>query len=159
MVCNYRVGSSFPPCSIACFDEYENQIPFTSVPSLEVELKASDGFQVIIDNDKIEASLIDGILKVEVFNYYYYSSTDVMTMFLLLRAFTYVDYFKLMQNILIETDGLNQIRPGYNAILEIRSKDEPFSVTGACKGKLNGLILYRNSLHLSVLQKIVARHT
>lgn len=49
MVCLYRVGSSLPPCYIACFDEYENQIAFTSVPTLEVELNASPGFQIKID--------------------------------------------------------------------------------------------------------------
>lgn len=85
MACIYRVGSSFPPCYIACFDEYENQIPFTSVPSLEVELKASSGFHAIIDNDKIDANRIDGILKVEVFKYFHYLSINVMTTFLLLR--------------------------------------------------------------------------
>ncbi|EFH50441.1 hypothetical protein ARALYDRAFT_351449 [Arabidopsis lyrata subsp. lyrata] len=46
---NVQVGSSLPPCSIACFDEYENQIAFTSVPTLEVELNASPGFQIKID--------------------------------------------------------------------------------------------------------------
>ncbi|XP_023635760.1 uncharacterized protein LOC17884597 [Capsella rubella] len=95
-----QVGSSLPPCSIACFDEYGNQIPFTSVPSLEVELKASPGIQRKID--MIEANLIDdGILEVE--------------------------------NILIETDWLDQIRPGYEATLEICSRDEPFFVSVACK--------------------------
>ena len=61
------MGSSLPPCFIACFDDYENQIAFASVPSLEVELKASPGFQIKID--MMEANLVDpGILKVEVFN-------------------------------------------------------------------------------------------
>ncbi|ESQ31967.1 hypothetical protein EUTSA_v10003513mg [Eutrema salsugineum] len=97
---NVRVGSSLPPCSIACLDEYENHIPFTCVPSLEVKLKASQGFEVPIE--KIDASLIDrGILKVK--------------------------------NMLVETDGLDQIRPDYKATLEICSKDEPFSVSVACK--------------------------
>lgn len=63
------MGSSLPPCSIACFDEYENQIPFASVPSLEVELKASHGLLTKID--MIEASLIDhGILNVEVLKFF-----------------------------------------------------------------------------------------
>ncbi|XP_019083924.1 PREDICTED: uncharacterized protein LOC104706733 isoform X4 [Camelina sativa] len=97
---NVQVGSSLPPCSIACFDEYENQIPFTSVPTLEVELKASPGFERKID--MIEANLVDdGILKVE--------------------------------NMLVETDSLDQIRPDYDATLKICSKDEPFSVSVACK--------------------------
>ncbi|XP_019097222.1 PREDICTED: uncharacterized protein LOC104770816 isoform X1 [Camelina sativa] len=99
---NVQVGSSLPPCSIACFDEYENQIPFTSVPTLEVELKASPGFERKIE--MIEANLVDdGILKVE--------------------------------NMLVETNGLDQIRPDYDATLMICSKDEPFSVSVACKIK------------------------
>ncbi|KAG7551735.1 hypothetical protein ISN45_Aa06g023820 [Arabidopsis thaliana x Arabidopsis arenosa] len=97
---NVQVGSSLPPCSIACFDEYENQIAFTSVPTLEVELKASPGFQIKID--MIEANLVDhGLLKVE--------------------------------NMLVETDKLDNIRPDYEATLEICSKDEPFSISVACK--------------------------
>lgn len=55
---NVRVGSCLGPLRIACFDEYENQIQFTSVPSLEVELKANPGFQLKIDD--FEANLIDG---------------------------------------------------------------------------------------------------
>ena len=51
-----------------------------------------------------------------------------------------------MQNMLVETDGLDDIRPDYEATLAICSKDEPFSVSVACKGKANALILYSNSL-------------
>lgn len=54
----YRVGSCLKPFGIACFDEYDNQIKFTSVPTLEVELKANSGFQLKIDD--FEANLIDG---------------------------------------------------------------------------------------------------
>ncbi|KAL0658761.1 hypothetical protein Bca4012_079346 [Brassica carinata] len=56
--CNVRVGSCLGPLRIACFDEYENQIRFTSVPSLEVELKANAGFDLKIDD--FETNLIDG---------------------------------------------------------------------------------------------------
>ncbi|KAJ0248647.1 hypothetical protein HA466_0157180 [Hirschfeldia incana] len=93
---NVRVGSSLPPLSIYCYDEYRNPIPFTSVPSLEVKLKASPGFEVPIY--KIEANLIDwGVLE--------------------------------LKNMLVETDRLDQIRPDYNATLEICSKDDPFSTS------------------------------
>ncbi|ANM68491.1 gamma-irradiation and mitomycin c induced 1 [Arabidopsis thaliana] len=99
--CNVRVGSSLPPFRIACFDKYKNKIPFTSVPSLEVELEASPGFLIKID--KLETNLInDGlILKIE--------------------------------NMLVETDELDQIRPNYEATLEIRAMDNPFSVSVPCK--------------------------
>ncbi|CAF2016215.1 unnamed protein product [Brassica oleracea var. botrytis] len=96
---NVRVGSSLPPLSIYCLDEYENQIPFTSVPSLEVRLKASPEFEVPVY--MIEANLTDsGILK--------------------------------LKNMVVETDALDDIRPDYEATLEICSKDEPFSVSVAC---------------------------
>lgn len=64
-----------------------------------------------------------------------------------------------MQNMLVETDKLDNIRPDYEATLEICSKDEPFSVSVACKGKPTALILYRNSFYMSVLQKLVVRYT
>jgi len=41
-----------------------------------------------------------------------------------------------MQNMLVETDELDQIRPNYEATLEIRAMDNPFSVSVPCKGKL-----------------------
>ncbi|KAF2534407.1 hypothetical protein F2Q70_00032420 [Brassica cretica] len=97
------VGSSLPPLSIYCLDEYENQIPFTSVPSLEVRLKASPEFEVPVY--MIEANLTDsGILK--------------------------------LKNMVVETDALDDIRPDYEATLEICSKDEPFSVSVACIGNV-----------------------
>ncbi|CAH2044294.1 unnamed protein product [Thlaspi arvense] len=101
LLCNVRVGSSLPPFRIACFDEYENQILFTSIPSLEVELKANPGFELKIDN--IEANLI--------------KKSSIL----------------IIENILVETDELDQIRPNYDATLEIRAIDKPFSVLVACK--------------------------
>ncbi|CAH8342528.1 unnamed protein product [Eruca vesicaria subsp. sativa] len=99
---NVSVGSCLPPLSITCLDEHENQIPFTSVPSLHVKLKASPGFEVPVY--KIEAKLIDhGVLT--------------------------------LKNMLVKTDELDSIRPGYKATLEICSKDEPFSVSVACNVK------------------------
>ncbi|WZZ01082.1 hypothetical protein YC2023_073410 [Brassica napus] len=95
---NVRVGSSLPPLSIYCLDEYENQIPFSSVPSLEVRLKASPEFEVPVY--KIEANLDRGILK--------------------------------LMNMLVQTDALDDIRPDYEATLEICSRDEPFSVSVDC---------------------------
>lgn len=42
----------------------------------------------------------------------------------------------LMQEMLVETDGLDKISPNYDATLEIRAQDKPLSVTIACKRKL-----------------------
>ncbi|EOA19247.1 hypothetical protein CARUB_v10000030mg [Capsella rubella] len=99
--CNVQVGSSLPPFCITCFDEYKNQILFTSVPSLEIELEANPRFLLKID--KIEAKLINSgsILKIE--------------------------------NMLVETEELDQIRPNYEATLQIRAMGKPFSVSVACK--------------------------
>lgn len=50
-----------------------------------------------------------------------------------------------MQNMVVETDALDDIRPDYEATLEICSKDEPFSVSVACIGKPCALnFFYRN---------------
>ncbi|CAA7023350.1 unnamed protein product [Microthlaspi erraticum] len=38
-----------------------------------------------------------------------------------------------IENMLVETGGLDQIRPNYEATLEIRAKDKPFSVSVDCK--------------------------
>ncbi|VVB17361.1 unnamed protein product [Arabis nemorensis] len=38
-----------------------------------------------------------------------------------------------VENMLVETDELDQIRPNYEATLEIHAKDKPFSVSVACK--------------------------
>ncbi|KAG5394332.1 hypothetical protein IGI04_024295, partial [Brassica rapa subsp. trilocularis] len=80
-------------------------IPFTSVPSLEVRLKARPEFEVPVY--KTEANLDRGILK--------------------------------LKNMVVETDALDDIRPDYEATLEICSKDELFSVSVACIGKPSAL--------------------
>ncbi|CAA7023352.1 unnamed protein product [Microthlaspi erraticum] len=94
------VGCSMKPYHIACFDEQGNRLRFTSVPSLEIKLKARPDFEAVID--KFEASLMpNGILKVK--------------------------------DMLVETGGLDKIRPHYKATLEIRSKDKPISVLAVFK--------------------------
>ncbi|CAH8342534.1 unnamed protein product [Eruca vesicaria subsp. sativa] len=99
--CNIQVGSCLRPFGITRFDEYDNQIKFTSVPSLEVELKANPGFQLKIDD--FEANLKDGGLIL------------------------------MIKKMLVETDGLDQISPNYDATLEIRAQDKLLGVSIACK--------------------------
>ncbi|XP_010519435.1 PREDICTED: uncharacterized protein LOC104798901 isoform X2 [Tarenaya hassleriana] len=60
-----RVGSCFPPFRIACYDMYENQIEFSSTPSLEVELTASSGFRLEIDKVKADVIKNRSILNIE----------------------------------------------------------------------------------------------
>lgn len=80
------MGSLLPAFRIACFDLYENRIPFTSVPSLEVELEANPGFLIKID--KVEPNLINSgsFLKIEVYCYFHGLSTDIMIIFWLMLS-------------------------------------------------------------------------
>ncbi|KAK8692758.1 hypothetical protein V6N13_070365 [Hibiscus sabdariffa] len=50
-----RAGSYFPPLSIACYDIYDNQMPFTSIPSLKVKLIMNE--DLCIDVVKMKPSL------------------------------------------------------------------------------------------------------
>lgn len=52
----------------------------------------------------------------------------------------------LMQEMLVETDGLDKISPNYDATLEIRAQDKPLCVTIACKCKIEILCLLVKSL-------------
>ncbi|KAA8540048.1 hypothetical protein F0562_026740 [Nyssa sinensis] len=52
---NVRVGSCFPPFSLACYDIYDNRIPFTSVP--EVVVKISSGGRVLANVHKMKVDL------------------------------------------------------------------------------------------------------
>ncbi|GMJ14975.1 GAMMA-IRRADIATION AND MITOMYCIN C INDUCED 1 [Hibiscus trionum] len=50
-----RVGSYFPPLSIACYDVYDNQMSFTSIPSLKIKLIMNE--DLCIDVVKMKTSL------------------------------------------------------------------------------------------------------
>ncbi|XP_039016279.1 structural maintenance of chromosomes flexible hinge domain-containing protein GMI1-like [Hibiscus syriacus] len=50
-----RVGSCFPPLSIACYDVYDNQMSFTSLPSLKIKLIMNE--DLCIDVVKMKPSL------------------------------------------------------------------------------------------------------
>ncbi|KAK4480487.1 hypothetical protein RD792_013561, partial [Penstemon davidsonii] len=39
-----RVGSPFPPLSVACYDRYGNNVPFANIPKLTIKLSSSDIF-------------------------------------------------------------------------------------------------------------------
>lgn len=62
----YRVGSCFPPLSIACYDVYDNRIPFTSVTGVNVKLNTSMGVNVHVDKFKIDLSTDELTLHIEV---------------------------------------------------------------------------------------------
>ncbi|OMO93636.1 gamma-irradiation and mitomycin c induced 1, partial [Corchorus olitorius] len=48
-----RVGSCFPPLSIACYDIYNNQMPFSSIPDFKI--KINEG--LLVDLAKIKPSI------------------------------------------------------------------------------------------------------
>lgn len=52
-----------------------------------------------------------------------------------MELYGFLNFLTPMQNMLVQTDALDDIRPDYEATLEICSKDEPFSVSVACIGK------------------------
>ncbi|XP_044505503.1 structural maintenance of chromosomes flexible hinge domain-containing protein GMI1 isoform X4 [Mangifera indica] len=60
-----RVGSCFPPLSIACYDVYDNRIPFTSVTGVNVKLNTSMGVNVHVDKFKIDLSADELTLHIE----------------------------------------------------------------------------------------------
>ncbi len=61
-----RVGSTFRPLAIGCFDKYDNQIPFVSLPGVRVTLKLHDGLHAQIDKVKTSLSSDKLTLKVMV---------------------------------------------------------------------------------------------
>lgn len=38
-----RVGSCFPPLYLACYDTYDNRIPFKSTPEVMIKLESTKG--------------------------------------------------------------------------------------------------------------------
>lgn len=60
-----QVGSSFPPCSIACYDIYGNRIHFTSTPSVIAKLITTNGLCIEIDKVKVKLSYDKSIVKIE----------------------------------------------------------------------------------------------
>lgn len=61
-----RVGSCFRPFHLACFDIYDNRIPFTSTPELIIKLLVTEGAYVHIEKMKTRLSPDKFTLKIEV---------------------------------------------------------------------------------------------
>ncbi|KAL5738591.1 hypothetical protein ACOSP7_031352 [Xanthoceras sorbifolium] len=67
---NVRLGSFFPPLSIACYDIYDNQILFASLPEVMVKLKTSKSvsisvhkFKARLSADKLTLSIKDVVIE------------------------------------------------------------------------------------------------
>ncbi|KAL3838065.1 hypothetical protein ACJIZ3_022656 [Penstemon smallii] len=65
-----RVGSPFPPLSVACYDRYGNNVPFANIPKLTIKLSSSDIFlgqvhnmTVDVTNDKSNMVIKDILVK------------------------------------------------------------------------------------------------
>lgn len=54
MITLHRVGSFLPPLSVACYDIYDNRIPFESKPQFLVKIKPS---KIIEVEDKLKWNL------------------------------------------------------------------------------------------------------
>ncbi|KAL6320446.1 hypothetical protein AAG906_007143 [Vitis piasezkii] len=64
-VYSVRAGSCLPPFSIACYDSYENQIPFTSIPEFIIKSNWNGGVLADFDKMKLELSSDNLTLKVK----------------------------------------------------------------------------------------------
>ncbi|KAJ7965338.1 Protein defective in meristem silencing 3 [Quillaja saponaria] len=62
---NVRVGSCFPPFTIACYDVYGNRIRFTSIPKVTIKLLNDKDFLVEINKMKMGLSRNKMILNIE----------------------------------------------------------------------------------------------
>ncbi|KAH9724082.1 Structural maintenance of chromosomes flexible hinge domain-containing protein GMI1 [Citrus sinensis] len=111
-----RVGSFLPPLSVACYDIYDNRIPFESKPQFLVKIKPS---KIIKVEDKLKWNL----------------SPDKLTL--------------NIQDILVASSKLDEIRPDYRATLVISSKDKPVSVSIPCRvtpGSLKNVAVHPQNL-------------
>ncbi|CAN0922576.1 Structural maintenance of chromosomes flexible hinge domain-containing protein GMI1 [Linum grandiflorum] len=97
------LGTSFPEIEIGCFDVYENQIPFTSVPRLTIRLIPPEGEDEIghVQNSMVNLSSNKTVLRV--------------------------------RNLVIENIQLDRIRPNYLATLHIAAENDDLSVSIPCK--------------------------
>lgn len=64
-VYSVRAGSCLPPFSIACYDSYENQIPFTSIPEFIIKSNWNGGVLADFNKMKLELSSDNLTLKVK----------------------------------------------------------------------------------------------
>ncbi|XVF53392.1 hypothetical protein PTKIN_Ptkin05aG0095700 [Pterospermum kingtungense] len=60
-----RVGSCFPPFSIACYDIYDNQMPFTTIPNFKIRLIMNEVFSVDVTKMKSSLSSDNLVLNIE----------------------------------------------------------------------------------------------
>ncbi|XVF10079.1 hypothetical protein REPUB_Repub07fG0152300 [Reevesia pubescens] len=98
---NIRVGSCFPLFSIACYDIYDNRMPFDSIPNFKIKLIMNEDLHVDVAKMKPSLSCDNLVLNIE----------DVM----------------------IESNELDSIRPHYAATLMIYLQDESVSVSVKCQ--------------------------
>ncbi|KAK6262478.1 hypothetical protein QUC31_008294 [Theobroma cacao] len=62
---NVRVGSCFPFISIACYDIYDNWMPFSSIPDFKIKLIMNEGLLVDVTKMKPFLSSDKLVLNIE----------------------------------------------------------------------------------------------
>ncbi|KAI3883467.1 hypothetical protein MKX03_025923 [Papaver bracteatum] len=62
--CNIRVGSCFPPLAIACYDKYDNHMPFMSIPELDVAINMNGTAILPVEKLKVELLSNNMILQI-----------------------------------------------------------------------------------------------
>ncbi|XVE58363.1 hypothetical protein DITRI_Ditri04bG0163800 [Diplodiscus trichospermus] len=98
---NVRVGSCFPLFSLACYDIYDNRMPFPSIPKFKIKLIVNEVLHIDVAKMKPSLSSDNMVLNIE----------DVM----------------------IESNELDSIRPHYAATLMIYLQDDLESVSVECQ--------------------------
>lgn len=52
-----RVGSCFKPLSVACYDKYDNYVPFASIPKLDINLISNGTILAEAHSKKVDITL------------------------------------------------------------------------------------------------------
>ncbi|XP_026403725.1 structural maintenance of chromosomes flexible hinge domain-containing protein GMI1-like isoform X2 [Papaver somniferum] len=62
--CSIRVGSCLPPLAIACYDKYDNHMPFMSIPELDVAINMNGTAILPVEKLKVELLSSNMILQI-----------------------------------------------------------------------------------------------
>ncbi|MCL7026321.1 hypothetical protein MKW94_017651 [Papaver nudicaule] len=62
--CKIRVGSCLPPLAIACYDKYDNHMPFMSIPELDVAINMNG--IVILHVEKLKVELVSNKMILQI---------------------------------------------------------------------------------------------
>ncbi|KAK4835638.1 hypothetical protein QYF36_012364 [Acer negundo] len=126
----HRVGSCFPPLSIACHDIYDNRIPFASLPEVLVKLKTSKSVSIYVHKFKTHLSADRLTLNIKMFDAYSNHVEEGLEVELNVDGFCSEDPFGLKRKVddcgCIDLGGLLKVTAGYgrSASFSVLSENE-----------------------------------